>query len=120
MKLFNIINEEKDNNLTEKDRKKMELIYGLFKTGKYRVDDLTYIYVLPDEFWTSNDDETGDLIIVLTMNPQQTMRLYTTMMGRNGQMTHPTPVEKEYRHLHNDAKDRVKKKFARFNIDIIF
>jgi hypothetical protein len=120
MKLLDIINEEKDNNLTEKNRKKIELIYGLFKTGKYEVDDLIYTYVLPDDFWTSNDDESGELIIVLTMNPQQTMRLYTSLRKPDGSLTHPTPVEKEYRHLHNDAKDRVKKKFARFNIDIIF
>ena len=120
MKLLDIINEEKDNNLTDKGRKKIELIYGLFKTGKYQVDDLTYTYVLPDDFWTSNDDETGELIVVLTMNPQQTMKLYTSMMKRDGTMSYPTLVEKEYRHLHNDAKDRIKKKFARFNIDLVF
>jgi len=120
MKLLDIINEEKDNNLTDKGRKKIELIYGLFKTGKYEVDDLIYTYVLPDDFWTSNDDETGELIIVLTMNPQQTMRLYTSLRKPDGSLTYPTPVETEYRHLHNDAKDRIKKKFARFNIDIIF
>jgi len=115
MKLLNIINEEKDNNLTEKDRKKIELIYGLFKTGKYQVDDLTYTYVLPDDYWTSNDDESGELIIVLTMNPQQRMKLYASM--ENG---HKTEVETQYHHLHNNAKERIKKKFARFNIDIIF
>jgi hypothetical protein len=115
MKLLDIINEEKDNNLTEKDRKKIELIYGLFKTGKYQVDDLTYTYVLPDDYWTSNDDERGELIIVLTMNPQQRMKLYASM--ENG---HKTEVETQYHYLHNNAKERIKKKFARFNIDIIF
>ena len=115
MKLLDIINEEKDNNLTDKDRKKIELIYGLFKTGKYQVDDLTYTYVLPDDYWTSNDDESGELIIVLTMNPQQRMKLYASM--ENG---HKTEEETQYHHLHNNAKERIKKKFARFNIDIIF
>jgi hypothetical protein len=120
MKLLDIINEEMDNNLTEKNRKKIELIYSLFKTGKYQVDDLTYTYVLPDDYWTSNDDESGELIIVLTMNPQQTMKLYSSLKKLDGTMTHTAPVEKEYHHLHNDAKDRIKKKFARFGIDIIF
>ena len=114
------LNEEMDNNLTEKNNKKIELIYKLFKTGKYQVDDLTYTYVLPDDFWTSNDDESGELIIVLTMNPQQTMKLYTSIKKQDGTMSHPIPVEKEYHHIHNHAKDRIKKKFEQFGIDIIF
>ena len=114
------INEEMDNNLTEKNKKKIELIYKLFKTGKYQVDDLTYTYVLPDDFWTSNDDESGELIIVLTTNPQQTMKLYTSMKKPDGTMSRPIPVEKEYHHIHNHAKDRIKKKFDQFGIDIIF
>jgi hypothetical protein len=120
MKLLDIINEEKDNNLTEKDRKKIELIYGLYKTGKYQVDDLIYTYVLPDEFWTSNDDETGELIIVLTMNPQQRMELYATMEKSDGTKSNTVPVETEYRSLWDDAKQRIKKKFERHNIQLIF
>jgi hypothetical protein len=103
-----------------KSQKKAKLIYDLFSTGNYTVDDLIYKYVLPEEYWVNIDDETGTPIIVLTMNPTQTMKLYTSIRKPDGSLTHPTPVEKEYRHLHNDAKDRVKKKFARFNIDIIF
>jgi hypothetical protein len=114
------INEEKDNNLTDKDRKKIELIYGLFKTGKYKVDDLIYTYVLPDDFWTSNDDETGDLIVVLTMNPQQRMKLYATLDNGVPSKGYGTEVETQYHHLHNHAKEKVKEKFHRFNIDIIF
>jgi len=120
MKLLDIINEEKDNNLTKKDKKKIELIYGLFKTGKYKVDDLIYTYVLPDDYWTSNDDESGELIIVLTMNPQQRMKLYATMDNGNLSLSPGTEVETQYHHLHNNAKEMIKKKFARFNIDIIF
>ena len=114
------INEEKDNNLTDKDRKKIELIYGLFKTGKYKVDDLIYTYVLPDEYWTSKDKETGDLLIILTMNPQQRMKLYATLDNGVPSKGHETEVEREYHHLHNQAKEKIKQKFERFNIEIIF
>jgi hypothetical protein len=120
MKFIDIINEERYNNPTDKDRKKMELIYGLFKTGKYRVDDIIYTYVLPDEFWTSNDDETGELIVVLTMNPQQRMKLYATLDNGVPSKGYGTEVETLYHHLHNHAKEKIKEKFQRFNIDIIF
>jgi hypothetical protein len=35
-------------------------------------------------------------------------------------MSRPMPVEKEYHHIHNHAKDKIKKKFDQFGIDIIF
>jgi len=114
------LNEEADNNLTEKQRKKIELIYGIYKTGKYQMEDLIYNYVLPDEYWTSIDDETGELTIVLTMNPQQRMELYASMERPNGDITNPVPVETEYRSLWDNAKQRIKNKFERHNIQIIF
>jgi hypothetical protein len=120
MKFIDILNEEADNNLTSKDRKKIELIYGIYKRGKYQVEDLIYNYVLPDEYWTSNDDESGELIIVLTMNPQQRMELFASMERPNGDITHPVPVETEYRSLWDNAKQRIKEKFQRHNIEIIF
>jgi hypothetical protein len=114
--------EETDNNLTEKDRKKIELIYGLFKRGKYTVEDILYNYVLPDEYWTSNDDETGDLIVVLTMDPTQKMKLYAKMRKEDGNLYHrEVPVEAtQYASLYDDAKRRIKEKFERFNIEIVF
>jgi len=120
MKFLDLLNEEKDNNLTEKQRKKIELIYGIYKTGKYQREDLIYNYVLPDEYWTSIDDESGELTIVLTMNPQQRMELYASMERPNGDITNPVPVETEYRSLWDNAKQRIKKKFERHNIQIIF
>jgi hypothetical protein len=123
MKLLDIINEEeKDNNLTEKDRKKIELIYGLFKRGKYTVDDILYNYVLPDEYWTSNDDETGELVVVLTMDPTQKMKLYAKMRKEDGNLYHrEVPVmATQYASLYDDAKRRIKDKFERYNIQIIF
>jgi hypothetical protein len=114
--------EEEDNDLTEKDRKKIELIYGLFKRGKYKVDDIFYNYVLPEEFWTSNNKETGELIVVLTMDPTQKMKLYAKIKKEDGNLYHrEVPVEAtQYASLYDDAKKRIKEKFERFNIEIVF
>jgi hypothetical protein len=116
------LNEEIDNDLTEKDRKKIELIYGLFKRGKYKVDDIFYNYVLPEEFWTSNNKETGELIVVLTMDPTQKMKLYAKIKKEDGNLYHrEVPVEAtQYASLYDDAKKRIKEKFERFNIEIVF
>jgi hypothetical protein len=114
--------EEEDNNLTDKDRKKIELIYKLFKRGKYTENDILYNYVLPEEYWTSNDDETGELIVVLTMDPTQKMKLYAKMRKEDGNLYHrEVPVEAtQYASLYDDAKKRIKEKFERFNIEIVF
>jgi len=114
--------EEEDNNLTDKDRKKIELIYKLFKRGKYTENDILYNYVLPEEYWTSNDDETGELIVVLTMDPTQKMKLYAKMRKEDGNLYHrEVPVEAtQYASLYDDAKRRIKEKFERFNIEIVF
>ena len=114
--------EEEDNDLTEKDRKKIELIYGLFKRGKYTVEDILYNYVLPEEYWTSNNKETGELIVVLTMDPTQKMKLYAKIKKEDGNLYHrEVPVEAtQYASLYDDAKKRIKEKFERFNIEIVF
>ena len=119
MKLLDIINEEKDNNLTNKDRKKAELIYKTFKTGKYKDDGMVYRYILPDDYWMSNDDESGTIIIVLTMNPTQTLNLYAVFPRPDGK-TYDHYVDKVHASLYNDAKRKIKKKFEQFNVDIIF
>jgi hypothetical protein len=114
--------EEEDNELTKKDRKKIELIYGLFKRGKYTVEDILYNYVLPEEYWTSNNKETGELIVVLTMDPTQKMKLYAKIKKEDGNLYHrEVPVEAtQYASLYDDAKKRIKEKFERFNIEIVF
>ena len=116
------INEEEDNNITEKDRKKIELIYGLFKRGKYTVEDILYNYVLPDEYWIYDRNETGELIVVLTMDPTQKMKLYAKIKKEDGNLYHrEVPVQAtQYASLYDDAKKRIKEKFERFNIEIVF
>jgi hypothetical protein len=101
--------------LTDKDRKKVKLIYDLFKTGRYTDDDMKYEYVLPDEYYVSIDDETGMPVVVLTMNPTQTLDLYMVLTN-----TYVPKVDKEYNNLYKDVKRRIKEKFNNFNIDIIF
>ena len=119
MKLLDIIKEEADNNLTPKMRKKANLIYKTFKTGKYQVDDMTYRYELPDEYWLSNDDESGNPVVVLTMHPEQKMKLYSTMTNWSGEK-HEFPVDTQYSHLYRGARERIEKKFQQFNVDIVF
>ena len=116
------INEEEDNNITEKDRKKIELIYGLFKRGKYTVEDILYNYVLPDEYWIYDRNETGELVVVLTMDPTQKMKLYAKIKKEDGNLYHrEVPVQAtQYASLYDDAKKRIKEKFERFNIEIVF
>ena len=114
--------EEENNNITEKDRKKIELIYGLFKRGKYTVEDILYNYVLPDEYWIYDRNETGELIVVLTMDPTQKMKLYAKIKKEDGNLYHrEVPVQAtQYASLYDDAKKRIKEKFERFNIEIVF
>ena len=114
--------EEEDNNITEKDRKKIELIYGLFKRGKYTVEDILYNYVLPDEYWIYDRNETGELVVVLTMDPTQKMKLYAKIKKEDGNLYHrEVPVQAtQYASLYDDAKKRIKEKFERFNIEIVF
>lgn len=104
-----------EDDLTDKDRKKVKLIYDLFKTGRYIDDDTKYEYVLPDEYYVSIDDETGMPVVVLTMNPNQTLDLFMVLTN-----TYIPKVDKEYNNLYKDVKRRIKEKFSNFNIDIIF
>ena len=114
--------EEEDNELTEKDRKKIKLIYGLFKRGKYTVDDILYNYVLPEEYWIYDKSESGLLVVVLTMDPTQKMKLYAKIKKEDGNLYHrEVPVEAtQYASLYDGAKERIKEKFERFNIEIVF
>jgi hypothetical protein len=113
-----ILNEEMDNNLTEKGRKKANLIYKTFKTGKFKPSagsQSMYEYELPDEYWLSNDDESGNPIVVLTMNPQQRMKMYLNIGG------HISYVEREGHHsLYEWMQDEIKNKFLQFSVEIIF
>ena len=118
MKLLDIINEEKDYNLTEKDKKKAHLIYKTFKTGKYQVDDLTYRYELPDEYWISKDEE-GNPVVVLTMHPEQKMKLYASLTFKSGDK-HEVSVDRQHKSLYTAAEGRIEKKFQQFNVEIIF
>jgi hypothetical protein len=133
MKLLNIIKEYVDthlerkeslnedpkryteDDLTDKDRKNIKILYNFFKTGRYTDDDLTYEYVLPDEYYVSIDDETGMPLVILTMNPTQTLDLFMVLTK-----TYLPKVDKEYNNLYKDTKRRIKHKFNSFGIDIIF
>ena len=111
----------KTSDLTEKDIKKADLIYKLHKTGKYKIDNMTYKYVLPDDYWVTIDEESGNPVIVLSSStdPASKLNLHMVLTKNNGDLYYPK-VDKEYSQLFNDAKYRIKQKFDSFNLDIIF
>jgi hypothetical protein len=104
-----------EDDLTDKDRKNIKILYNFFKTGRYTDDNLTYEYVLPDEYYVSIDDETGMPLVILTMNPTQTLDLFMVLTK-----TYIPKVDKEYNNLYKDVKRRIKLKFNSYGIDIIF
>ena len=111
----------KTSDLTEKDIKKADLIYKLHKTGKYKIDNMIYKYVLPDDYWVTIDEESGNPVIVLSSStdPASKLNLHMVLTKNNGELYYPK-VDKEYSQLFNDAKYRIKQKFDSFNLDIIF
>lgn len=111
----------KTSDLTEKDIKKADLIYKLHKTGKYKIDNMTYKYVLPDDYWVTIDEESGNPVIVLSSatDPASKLNLHMVLTKNNGELYYPK-VDKEYSQLFNDARYRIKQKFDSFNLDIVF
>jgi hypothetical protein len=111
-----------EDDITDKDRKRAKIIYKTFKVGYFPSDndkDIKYRYTLPDEYYISIDDESGDIIIVLTMNPEKQLKI--TALFDTG-----TPTEREmdvnlgYDHLYRHIKRKIQEKFKSFNIQIVF
>ena len=117
MKLLDLINEEdkkkRPEDITPKDRKKSELIYNLYKTGKFRLDDapnsLEYQYELPDEWYLSNNEDG-----TLHIRCLDSLDLYTVIELSTGPWK--KRVENIHTYLYRDAKQKVRERFDRHNI----
>jgi hypothetical protein len=113
---------------TKEQKKRAKILYHAFKTGKFTVEGDkqhnehggTYKYVLPDEYWTSIDDD-GELCVILTMNPEQTMEMYYTHKDyQTGEMIEKHINRLTRKHLYQWMVDSIKRKFKQFQINIIF
>lgn len=117
MKLLDIINEEEKKytpeDITRKDTKKAELIYNLYKKGKFKLDDepdsLTYQYELPDEWYLSNNEDG-----TLHIRCLDSLDLYVIVELTTGPWK--KRVENIHTYLYRDAKQKVRERFERHNI----
>jgi hypothetical protein len=113
---------------SKEQKKRAKIFYDAFKTGKFTVEGDkqhnehggTYKYVLPDEYWTTIDDD-GELCVILTMNPEQTMEMYYTHKDhQTGEIIEKHINRLNRKHLYQWMVDSIKRKFKQFQINIIF
>lgn len=106
---------------TKEQKKRARIFYHAFKTGKFTVEDGggTYKYVLPDEYYVSVAGD-GVLNIVLTMNPQQKMKMYHVYKHQDGSMMELEILTSIRKYLHQWMKDSIENKFKQFQINFIF
>jgi len=107
---------------TKEQKKRAKIFYHAFKTGRFTVEDGggTYKYVLPDEYYVSVAGD-GELNIVLTMNPQQKMKMYFVDKNHETGETIEKYIDNSKRtYLHQWMKDKIENKFKQFQINFIF
>ena len=106
---------------TKEQKKRARIIYRAFKTGKFTVEDGggTYKYVLPDEYYVSVSGD-GELNIVLTMNPQQKMKMYHVTKKYDGTTVELDVDIKERTYLYRWMMGNIENKFKQFQINFIF
>jgi hypothetical protein len=107
---------------TKEQKKRARIFYDAFKTGKFTVEDGggTYKYVLPDEYYVSVSGD-GVLNIVLTMNPQQKMKMYFVHKDHGTGETIEKYIDNSIRkNLHQWMMDSIEKKFKQFQINFLF
>jgi hypothetical protein len=100
--------------LTNKEIKKVKLVYNTFKNGHFVYDELsTYGYKLPDDYYIYRD-ELGDVCIKLDKKDTDKFYMFAKISGRE------TELQPHHTGLHGWIKERVIKKFDGFNIKFIF
>ena len=107
---------------TKEQKKRAKIFYHAFKTGRFTVEDEggTYKYVLPDEYYVSVAGD-GVLNIVLTMNPQQKMKMYFVDKNHETGETIEKYIDNSKRtYLHQWMKDKIENKFKQFQINFLF
>ena len=116
MKFIDLINEDGEkkytpDDITPKDRKKAELIYNLYKTGKFKLnpDSLTYHYELPDEWYLSNNEDG-----TLHIRCLEPIELYTYLELTTG--LSKRPVERHHEYIYRGGIHILRERFERHNI----
>ena len=107
---------------TKEQKKRARIFYHAFKKGKFTIEDGggTYKYVLPDEYYVSVSGD-GVLNIVLTMNPQQKMKMYYVDKNHEtGEMIEKYIDSSKRTHLYQWMKDSIENKFKQFQINFLF
>ena len=107
---------------TKEQKKRAKIFYHAFKTGKFTIEDGggTYKYVLPDEYYVSVAGD-GVLNIVLTMNPQQKMKMYFIHKDHEtGEMIEKYIDTSKRTYLHQWMMDKIENKFKQFQINFLF
>ena len=106
--------------LTDKEIKKVKLLYKTLKKGIFRYDNLSlYGYVLPDDYYIYKD-ELGDTCIKLT-GEEDSDKLY--MFGRikfSDGGNYDKQLEPHHEGLRTWVRTKIKEKFEGFNIKFIF
>jgi hypothetical protein len=105
----------------KEQKKRAKIFYHAFKTGKFTVEDGgSYKYVLPNEYYVSVSGD-GELNIVLTMNPQQRMKMYYVHKDHEtGEMIEKYIDTSIRTHLYQWMKDSIENKFKQFQINFLF
>ena len=118
MKFTDIINEDEN-----KIKNKVKNVYRALKIGTITVQrggPCKVKYVLPDEYYVSVSGD-GVLNIVLTMNPQQKMKMYYVHKNHEtGEMIEKYIDGSIRTHLYQWMKDNIENKFKQFQINFIF
>ena len=106
---------------TKEQKKRARIIYHAFKKGKFTVEDGggTYKYVLPDEYYVSVSGD-GELNIVLTMNPQQKMKMYHMFKDHKGTTVELDVDIKARTYLYRWMMGNIENKFKQLQINFIF
>jgi hypothetical protein len=100
--------------LTDKEIKKVKLVYKSFKKGHFVYDQLSmYGYELPDDYYIYKD-ELGDVCVKLDKKDTDKFYMYAKVLS------HEMELLPHHDGLHRWVKERVIKKFDGFNIKFIF
>jgi hypothetical protein len=106
--------------LTNKEIKKVKLIYKSFKEMIFKFDDQksNYGIVLPENYYIYKD-ELGDICIKLEKEDAEKLYVFSRVKFTSGDHF-DREIESCYDGLHGWVRERVVNKFEGFNIKFIF
>ena len=120
MKLLDIINEQDVNDpITDRERKKIKAVYTALKKGIFTYGSFNgkVRYVLQDEYDIERGPRTGRAIIVLLGEPSDVCKLYK--VNADGSTGDYFKMDK-YQHLYTAATKKIEEKFKQYDLSIIY